>query len=597
MFNYFVFDGHDSRDYGVYISGSGTFNSAAREYDNISIPGRDGDLLGLNTRLQNVTLTYPAGVVSDFSNNIAGLRNMLLSTVGYAVLRDSYHPDEYRYAVYKGGLTPDPLSDLSAAEFNITFECKPQRYLDSGGEVRDVDAWGTTDTETGAVVSFDGEPQTGIKDLTVAITAVQAGTGDPSPTNVRAISGWTGANVSVKGKNLLAPWVTTQTYGGIAYTANADGTFTTANTATANSQILSPRFRLPAGAYKLSGCPSGGSTSTYYMRIIEYSGSTNTAVGNATDSGSGVNYTVQSGQNDLLVFCAVQNGKTAPSGVWSPMLRLASDTDATYTPYTGTTTPISWQSTAGTVYGGTLDVTTGELTVTHDIITIDGVNVKVTSTNTSNNVRYFYGTLLPVGSVATSDAHPIICDRFKSKSSVAAGNAYVSTGTDPKKILVFCLVDQSISTVADANTWFSSNNTHIVYELATPTTYTLTPEQVETLIGVNNVWADCGAVTVEYGDDPAKLLNPTLMPARPLIRVYGYGTLVVGNVTVTISNYSLSYIDIDSAMMDCYSGSTNLNSYVTFSGNDFPTLGPGATGVSYSGNITKVLITTNWWRV
>ena len=38
----------------------------------------------------------------------------------------------------------------------------------------------------------------------------------------------------------------------------------------------------------------------------------------------------------------------------------------------------------------------------------------------------------------------------------------------------------------------------VVYKLATPQTYQLTPEEVTTLLGQNNVWADCGPSTVEY---------------------------------------------------------------------------------------------------
>lgn len=38
----------------------------------------------------------------------------------------------------------------------------------------------------------------------------------------------------------------------------------------------------------------------------------------------------------------------------------------------------------------------------------------------------------------------------------------------------------------------------IVYELATPQTYQLTPTQIDSLLGRNNVWADSGDVTVEY---------------------------------------------------------------------------------------------------
>jgi hypothetical protein len=41
----------------------------------------------------------------------------------------------------------------------------------------------------------------------------------------------------------------------------------------------------------------------------------------------------------------------------------------------------------------------------------------------------------------------------------------------------------------------------LVYELATPITYQLTPQEITTLLGVNNVWSDCGPVDVEYPAD------------------------------------------------------------------------------------------------
>ena len=53
MRNWFVLNGVDSRDFGVYISGQGTFSAPRREYDMISIPGRNGDLVGNEKRLEN----------------------------------------------------------------------------------------------------------------------------------------------------------------------------------------------------------------------------------------------------------------------------------------------------------------------------------------------------------------------------------------------------------------------------------------------------------------------------------------------------------------------------------------------------------------
>jgi len=44
----------------------------------------------------------------------------------------------------------------------------------------------------------------------------------------------------------------------------------------------------------------------------------------------------------------------------------------------------------------------------------------------------------------------------------------------------------------------------VVYKLATPITYTLTPQEITSLLGTNNLWADTGDSEVEYRAD-AKL--------------------------------------------------------------------------------------------
>ena len=40
-----------------------------------------------------------------------------------------------------------------------------------------------------------------------------------------------------------------------------------------------------------------------------------------------------------------------------------------------------------------------------------------------------------------------------------------------------------------------------VYPIATPTTVQLTKQQVTTLLGLNNIWADSGEVSVVYTAD------------------------------------------------------------------------------------------------
>ena len=132
MRNWFTFDGKSSTDFGVYISGLNTFGAAERDQSKVSVVGRNGDLTLDNGRFNNVTLVYPAFIYDNFSANVSALRNFLLSKTSYKRLEDTYHPDEFRLAKFTGSFDADVIDDLRAGEFNLTFDCYPQRFLKRG---------------------------------------------------------------------------------------------------------------------------------------------------------------------------------------------------------------------------------------------------------------------------------------------------------------------------------------------------------------------------------------------------------------------------------------------------------------------------------
>lgn len=132
MRNWLIFDGKSSKDFGVYISGLNTYNAPERDISTVSVPGRNGDLTIDNGRYKNVDIVYPAFIYADFDNNIEGLRNYLLSKKGFKRLEDTYHPDEFRLARYKGNFSADVVDWLEAGEFDLKFDCYPQRFLKSG---------------------------------------------------------------------------------------------------------------------------------------------------------------------------------------------------------------------------------------------------------------------------------------------------------------------------------------------------------------------------------------------------------------------------------------------------------------------------------
>ena len=135
MYKGFTFDGVSSKTYGVYISGDAVFNAPERDVEMIEIPGRNGAYVLDKGRFANITVTYPAGIFgtteSDFAEGISDLRNILASKKGYCRLEDEYNPDEYRMAVYRSGLDVTP-AQLKAGEFEIVFDCMPQRFLKTG---------------------------------------------------------------------------------------------------------------------------------------------------------------------------------------------------------------------------------------------------------------------------------------------------------------------------------------------------------------------------------------------------------------------------------------------------------------------------------
>lgn len=132
MRNYFTFGGIDSRDYGVYISGTNVFNAPERAYEFIEVPGRNGSVIGPERRFNNIELVYPAFIYSSFKTNIRDLCNEMSAINGYARLSDSYNTDEFRMAVFDNGVNVSPTRPLRAGEFDLHFNCKPQRYLVTG---------------------------------------------------------------------------------------------------------------------------------------------------------------------------------------------------------------------------------------------------------------------------------------------------------------------------------------------------------------------------------------------------------------------------------------------------------------------------------
>lgn len=136
--NYLIFEDVNTKDYNVWISGSGTYDAPERNVTFVTIPGRDGNLTIDGGSYKNITVSYPAFISKDFPKYMADFRARMKSLGGYHRLEDTYDPDHYRMAAFTGQMKPKTTALNRAAEFTLTFNCKPQRFLKSGEHTFDL---------------------------------------------------------------------------------------------------------------------------------------------------------------------------------------------------------------------------------------------------------------------------------------------------------------------------------------------------------------------------------------------------------------------------------------------------------------------------
>lgn len=372
------------------------------------------------------------------------------------------------------------------------------------------------------IASFsDGADGIPVKDLTVSIEPVQGGSGDPSPTNVRPISGWTGANVARTGKNLFnSPTGDPITSSGVTLTPNSDGSFTLEGEASANASNFNVNLptRLPTGTKVTISLNNADINSAIAVRLVGISRSSGgTIFGTpcyASTENATLTYTIPSNMayaNRINLICGTSaggHGAVTPITL-KPQVELG-DTATAWEPYSGTAYPVSWASEAGTVYGGTLDVTTGLLTVTRAMVDAGAL----TWTKNNSITNGFNAALSPAGTYIASNPYGLMCSAYKTSDPVT----YVSQIADKTIIgslssrfrLIF-IRDGDYAEAWENNTpevfKATLNGVQISYVLTTPLTYQLTPTEVKTLLGLNNIWADTGNTSVTYRADPTLFIN------------------------------------------------------------------------------------------
>lgn len=199
-------------------------------------------------------------------------------------------------------------------------------------------------------------------------------------------------------------------------------------------------------------------------------------------------WTFTPNESRMYLFQFYQSGTGWDNHVFSNLQLELGSTATEYEPYQGQTYDITFPTGAGTVYGGSLDVTNGMLTVNRT--TVDLGTLTWTWNDANGWIAPFSGGLKPM--VNNSVAMNAICSTMPVVSKTE-NNSIVTAGTN---------LDTIAATWQGTYLYGSNANAMptgiLVYELATPITYTLTLQEITTLLGTNNIWADTGNMSCTY---------------------------------------------------------------------------------------------------
>jgi len=326
--------------------------------------------------------------------------------------------------------------------------------------------------------------------------------------NICPITGWTGAKVTRTGKNLA----NLRLYSGGAYNPTIGSTWNLLESSAQLTDIGNGQFSVALGiwsfrvlvfdlmdgqSYRFKCRFSGVDIATTYGYLDE----NNTVLYKNNETGANFNkdvlFTGTSEYRKVYVGFAPRSSAQTIT-LTNPQLELGS-TATPYEPYQGETYSITFPTEAGTVYGGELTVNedgTGRLVVDRYFKSFTTLMGKSENAN-----GYFWYTTsdtlgIPIisGLNAKLISNRLVTEPNVSQTSFDGRLSFYKNGIIRWK-------EQGSLTLQEYRTYLANNPLEICYELAEPITYTLTPQEIRTLLGTNNIWADTGDTAVTYPAD------------------------------------------------------------------------------------------------
>lgn len=237
------------------------------------------------------------------------------------------------------------------------------------------------------------------------------------------------------------------------------------------------------------GVPVGPDSPYYHNNAKYYSNLAGDPIGTAieeqtTTTGQFATKTGGKLESCIVAFEPVQSGSGNPSPDNVRPITGHSSVEVTVSDENETVIEDITVSLGNTYYGGTLDVVSG-------VLTVDKVSARLLSSFNwvlneqyagERRFQYYYGNqgTLVIG----KNPNDAICSHLEMvRNNVHSFGTFYMTNT----WLVVPDKDSFIASLDAFKSWLSDNEVYVCYELATPQTIQLTPQQINTLIGENHL--------------------------------------------------------------------------------------------------------------
>lgn len=338
------------------------------------------------------------------------------------------------------------------------------------------------ESASGDIASFTTNMKTPLKECKVYFEPIQEGEGDPSPDNVRPISGWEGVQLTQANENLIPESLPDNVI---------KGTPSGSKIATAsNARIFAipiPK-NTPLHIQKKSGDTSGSN-----IGLLEDG---EPQVGDAWINNKGLTNAInQDYPASEYSWMGINASSLQVTEEWFTTRELMVSVGNTRKEYVApkgySTRYISWQSETGIVYGGTLDVLSGELSVDRYAEDLSQKSWKVRYTG---NEHITLSTSL-TNAYPRAKGNQIISENYALDSVAGASRL-----SDPDNVNIGLYWYNNAASLKLAVIYVVANvnvipSGLVVYPLAEPITIQLTPQQLFTLKGINNIWSNTNGQT------------------------------------------------------------------------------------------------------